>query len=511
MKNLDKRTPLEFFKIIIVVMFSSSLVISIEILFNPGTYYTVLIDPIILLRNSSGIVLLSILLKELLLNRNPSNQKIISEIDNMVFIQDCFAWIAIFETRSLSKIKNIELEQLSYLKLFSLELDVRNLCVRVFLYGKSKEGLRKKIIKSKPILDVVLPDLILLSAKDSSKFFDKRYFEEIGKRLYLKNEKQFIFPKFESDIDYSDFSGDELVFCFFPELKNKTEKHALNSQWYSIYNFHQKFFFKGLMRVFKDQQKFIFNNLLKKNNFQRIQVRFHIEEHERHSFKGGISQFERSLVYLISQRKSDPSLTTKTITEKNTMDNDPTSNVLRKTSIFEILPGKRTKDVNPSVTSAKYNFENISSSFEESAIDSIKMNQICFELCNILRNPDFSCEEKTKKCSRRAGFCKKLLKNENFFSIIENILKQNHDEERVHLTTELRRHLSYQQLICILSHLTQLEPLGTFNQKIIEMIYILFKHNLETQENSNTKLNSILPTIIKEKNRRKISPSLTSN
>jgi len=192
------------------------------------------------------------------------------------------------------------------------------------------------------------------------------------------------------------------------------------------------------------------------------------------------------------------------------MDNDPTSNVLLKTNISEILPRKRIKDVNPFAISAKYNFENIASSFEESAIDSIKTNQICFELCNILKNPDFSCKEKTKKCSRRAGFCKKLLKNENFFSIIENILKQNHDEERVHLTTELRRHLSYQQLICILSHLTQLEQLGTFNQQIIDMIYILFKHNLETQENSNTKFNSILPTIIKEKNRRKISPSLTS-
>jgi hypothetical protein len=440
----------------------------------------------------------------LLLNRKSYSQEFVWDKTGIGFIQNCHVWIAVLETKSLNKIRKTELKQLSHLKSFSLELDIKNCSVRVFLYAKSNEKLREVIKKSKPILDVVLPDLKILPGVDSSKLFNKRIFEKIGNINFLKNKNQHFMLNFDRvNTKISPFT-EKIAFSFFSTPKNKKEKNNLQSQWYSFNTLDQNSFFNSLISILINHQETNFQSLRRKKNLERIQIRYQIEEQEKHSFQEGIVQFEKELSILLSQIKPESNL--KEEGKQNSMENDNLIGVLGKNNpvnekILNITPSSVTK----------YNYEDINHLNEEIPFEPIKMNQICYELCNIQENRAFSKGEKANKCARRANFCQKLLKNENFLSIIENILKQNHEEEVIHLTTELRHHLSYQQLICIFAHLTQTEQFETVSQEIIGLIHVLFKLNFETQENSIHNNDSFFSLVSKEKNGEKIFLSLTSN
>ncbi len=503
MKIVDKRKYIKTIKSIMAVLFSIVIIAGIENIIYPGTQTGILKNPLNLLRNLPLITLSYFLLNEifLLLTKKTSNQELTWFNNGIGFILDSFAWIAIFETRSLNQIQKAELEQLSHLKSFSLELDVKNSCVRVFFYAKSNDELTEIIKKSKPILDVVLPDLKILPAVDASKLFDKYSLEKIGNKYFLKNKNHFFILNFES-IKANSFSHTEkMVFCFFSTMKSKKKKDTIRSQWYSFNNLDQNYFFNGLSRILINNQEKNLLSLWNRNNLQRIQIRYHLVEQEKLSFQEGVAQFEKGLSILLSQ--TEPEL----ILEKerqSSMENENILNVLKKNNSVN----KKSHCIIPTSISK---YADINVLYEEFPFEPIKMNQICFELCNIQTSRGFTSREKSIKCARRANFCQKLLKNENFFSIIENILKQKHEEERIHLTTELRRHLSYQQLYCILAHLTQSEELATVNQELIGIIHVLFKLKYESQEDSNIIFNTISSSVTKEKNRDNLSPFLVFN
>ncbi|MFX0087403.1 MAG: hypothetical protein ACFFAU_17265 [Candidatus Hodarchaeota archaeon] len=500
---MDKSNFIETIKSITVVLFSFVFIVSIENIIYPETQTGILKNPLNLIRNLPLIMLSYFFLKEmlLLLSKKTANLELFWVKNGIGFIQDSFAWIAIFETCSLNKIQKAELEQLFHLKSFSLELDVKNSCARVFLYAKSNDELREIIKKSKPILDVILPDLKTLPVVEASNLFDKYSLEKIGNNYFLKNKNQFFILNFES-VKANSFSyTDKIVFCFFTKTKNKKKKDTIHSQWYSFKNLNQNSFFNSLSKILINNQEKNLQSFWKRSNLERIQIRYQLGEQEKLSFQEGIAQFEKGLSILLSQTEPDIILEKEL---KRSMENDNMENVLRKKNSVN-------KKIQNIIQTSITNYEDINGLHKEFPFETIKTNQICFELCNIAANRDFTNREKLVKCTRRADFCQRLLKNENFLSIIENILKQNHEGERIHLTTELRRHLSYQQLICILANLTQSEQFSTVNQELIGMIHVLFKLKYEALEDSNVEINSIFSSVTKEKNREKVFPSLAFN
>ncbi len=139
------------------------------------------------------------------------------------------------------------------------------------------------------------------------------------------------------------------------------------------------------------------------------------------------------------------------------------------------------------------------------------MNQICSELCNIPKDDKLLQEEKEKKCHRRAGFCQKLLINDNFSSILENILNQRYETDRIHLITELKSHLSYQQLFCVLAQLTKSSQLEIPYDKIVNMICILLCLKYKIQETPCVDTKNVSSMFSDDEAIKQISPSLAPN
>ncbi|MHA2073088.1 MAG: hypothetical protein ACW97X_00535 [Candidatus Hodarchaeales archaeon] len=505
----------EKLKVSIIILFNFSILIIIEKFLTLNSYSNSLRSPVYLIRYLPVFILLYYLINEisLLFDKKEVQNRITREKDGIIFVPELFIWIAIFETYDLSRIQKTELNQLLYLDIFSLEIDYRKLRLRVFLYGDSFEELRLRIVKNKPILDIVLPSLVPLSPNESQKFFENEKFENINNFYYLRNKKKLSILSFEGISEKISSSRSKITFCFYPAIKDKkgkqNGKNPLRSQWYSFYDFDQYNPFKNLSKILKLKQSNFFPNMGKKKTPLRIKIRFRIEDREDKPFVHGISNFEKHLSSLLSKTRQIVKINdmeTKKETHRNSESSfnfvrdstEPSS--LKEINITNInVPSKTTKMINTPIKHALHNF----------TADLVNKNQICIELCNIQKNSDLLRDKKVEKCIRRATFCQKMLKNNNFLALLENIMNQAHEEEKIHLTAELQRHLSNQQIICIFTHLCQFESIDIPIQNIVDLIHLLFKLKLETHDNNKEGDN--LSIVTKNNNEGRFSPSLMSN
>jgi hypothetical protein len=399
----------------------------------------------------------------------------------IVFLQDYHLWLAIFVTSSVGKIQTSELKQLKHLKAFSLELDIKRTCVRVFFYSKSHKELEERIKNSIPILEVVLPDINKISKVEITKMLSEIRILKIGTKFILKKNSELIIPQFADSEDKFPPSFSKMILaCNFRKGLNNEEETKIekNIQWYFFHNYNKASFFKCMIETLSNSQKITAESFWNIQELQRIRLRYQIEKKPLFDFKEGLNHFKGRLFLLLSRSKP-------VRIEEQITDHSPIA-----------LPCE-TK-LNP-----------LSSMEKPSSFSG--MNQICSELCNIHRDDKLLQEEKEKKCLRRAGFCQKLLINDNFSSILENILKQRYETDRIHLITELKSHLSYQQLFCVLAHLTQSSQPEIPYRKIINMICILLCLNYKIQKTPCVDTKTVSSMLSDDEAIKQISPYLTPN
>ncbi len=440
-------------------------------------------SPINLVNYFPIIILLYLFTKELVLLFNQNNPLLKFSVmkKGIVFIQDYHIWLAIFETQSTGKIQTSELKQLKHLKAFSLELDTKRRCVRVFLYSNSYKELEERIRNSKPILEVVLPDIDLISKVDIGKLLSEIKLIKIGKNYFLKENSELIFPQFVDFLDnFSPIFFRMILTCNFHEKTSFEENYDVenNVQWYFFHCYNQESFFKFINKLLFNPKKNAVESFLDIQELQKARLRYHTQKRPLFDFQEGLIHFQRGLSLLLSgskqivieEKRSDPSLITTSCGTK---------------SIF-LLGTEKTST-------------------------SMGMNQICSELCNIPRHHKLEKEEQEKKCYQRANFCQKLLTNGNFSSILKNILNQGYETDKIHFIAELKTHLSYHQLICLLAHLTQSGKLEIPYRKLIDLIYILLKLNYEVQEAPDISKKTIYSLFSDIEAFKQILPSLAAN
>jgi len=438
-------------------------------------------SPYDLVRYLPIVILLYMFANEIVLssNRNDPLLKFTVIQKGIVFIQNYDIWFAIFQTFSLRKIQTSELKQLKHLKTFSLELDTEKACIRIFLYSKSYKELKERIKKSKPILEGVLPDIILISNDDIDKLLRENKLVKIRKKYILEENSKFIFPKSVNfDIKSLPFFSRMILAYNFTEKtsikENNNEKNRV--QCYCFHSYNQTSFFKYINKI-------LFNTQNKKDDYfwdiqelERIRLKYQIKKNPKITLQRGLLHFKEGLSLFLTESK--PS-----VVEEKQVSYTP----------IMLSPEMKPKSL---LGVEKTGF-------------SLGMNQICYELCNIPKDTKSLSKEKEKKCLKRVNFCQKLLTNDKLSSIFEIILNQRSEKDKIHLFTELKNHLSYQQLICVLTQLSQSNHLEIPYHEIVNLIYILLRLNDKVQ--GTPIFNKKLPSsklLSNDEDFEQISPSL---
>ncbi len=484
MKAVNQKIVAHKIKIFTIVFLSLGLIVIIEGLLMMNDCSGVLRNftktPSNLLRYLPIIILLYLFTNEMILSSNNNNSllKITPTKKGIVFIKDCHIWLAIFETFSVGKIQTSELKQLKHLKIFSLELDRKRMCVRVVLYSKSYKELEERINDSKPILEVVLPDIHFISKRDTAKLYSETELLKIGKEYILKEKSELIYPQFADVLKKSSPSISRMILACNISGKPPSNKNVDLMNCVQIYFYHsydQTSFFKYMNKRFFNSQRGTTEHFKDIQELQRIRLKYQTDKRPSQTFQEGFSQFIAGLSLISTKSEID-------YEEK------------QHTYPLITLSCKKQK-LNP------LDPEKQSSIFE--------MNQICSELCNFPKENKLLHDEKEKRCRKRAAFCQKLLVNANFSSILENLLNQKDKANQIHLITELRQHLSYQQLICCLSHLSQQNHPQITYRKLVNLIHVLFWSNYKCNEDPEKK--PVSSMFFHDRNIEHISPSLAPN
>lgn len=398
----------------------------------------------------------------------------------IAYLQDPQLWIAMFETLNLNDIQVNELKQLKHLKTFSLELNRIKRVFRVFIYSKSYEEIKKRIDKFGTVLDVILPGINLVSNETMTEFFNNNKIVNLSNHYILTENSQLIIPQTEGEIQSitNTFTSIILANNFLNENGQKNiDKLKNSSQIYFLTYYDKNLFYK-----FLNDLVFTKKNALvcfgEHQKLERIRMRFQIKDQSKIYFQQGLNKLKHEL---------------------NNLSKESSSSTLAKTTLFH--PSSKKKIVinertTPSISlTSKNQARNEESTLSSTQCLQLPINQICFELCNIQKDLDLPLEEKVKKCNRRAKFSGKLLKSDNFTSLIENILNQEYKEEKLFLLSELNHHLSFQQLLCLLAHMILQMEENRPLQKIVSLLHILLELNYinckehKISEKSPTSLN----------------------
>ncbi len=434
-------------------------------------------SPISILRYTPIIISLYLFAKEIvrLLNRNVNCLLFLPKKEGIVYIQDYNVWLSIFETPTLRNIQTSELKQILHLKSFSLELDVKKICVRVYLYSKSYEELKERIKHSKPILEVVLPNVIQMSNKHIIELLDEIKLLKIGNKYVLNENSEFLFPQScENDTKFPSTFSRMILACKIEEnshLEKCAQCYIINSNDQSSSK-GKSSFFKWLDKILFNPSKIPEENFWSIKELQRVKLRFYTKSSSLSEFKKGLVLFQKGLTLISSESKE-------IFQEEKIIDH----------SFINNHPEVKAKST---IISEKTSFLT-------------GMNQICCELCKIPSEHKLTQKEKVKKCRRIANFCKKLLTNENFSSILDNILNQQYQIEKIHLISELKQHLSYHHLICICAQLSHSNQPNLSYEEVVEMINIILKL---VQKNTSGDKKAIISRLANDKTIEKLSSSL---
>ncbi|MHA2113714.1 MAG: hypothetical protein ACW98W_19815, partial [Candidatus Hodarchaeales archaeon] len=177
-----------------------------------------------------------------------------------------------------------------------------------------------------------------------------------------------------------------------------------------------------------------------KNKLLRAIIRFQINNSNLISFHKGVSYFQKAL------------------SESGINNQSATMEIQSKDEFIQ------------TTTEIESEFSMVSSNKETA-------NPICVELCNIFNNLEIDEINKSELCNNRINFCKKLISNKNFISLLIEFTKKDSDKNNSPLFGELLIHLSFHQIYCLIAQF-----IFMYEEKDLDVISIQLLHSLITNQ-----------------------------
>ncbi|MHA1947083.1 MAG: hypothetical protein ACW97W_13350 [Candidatus Hodarchaeales archaeon] len=316
----------------------------------------------------------------------------------------CFS---IFESTSIDLVNNKGLYRLIDLELFSLEIDNETKSLRVFLFSKSKTSQINRIKQSMPLLEAIFPDILLMTPNDSKNFLSSYSLAEVAGFSIIQGKESYLLPVLGHSKAGQLGVDNRMILAYNSSEKgSKTIKDDRTSQIYTLPKYREPVdfnFIGNLILKKNDNSEFEEDN---KNKLLRAIIRFQLSSCDLISFHEGVSYFQKAL-------------------SESGIDN--------QSAIMEV---QSKDDFTQNTTEIKSEISMINTNNEV-------INPICVELCNIYNNLEIDEINKSRLCNSRLIFCKKLIRNDNFISLLMEFTKKDNDEKSSKLFGELLTHLSF--------------------------------------------------------------------
>ena len=353
-------------------------------------------------------------------------------------------YFSIFESTSIRLVNNKGLYRLIDLELFSLEIDNETKSLRVFLFSKSKTSQINRIKQSMPLLEAIFPDILLMAPNDSKIFLSRYSLAEVAGFSIIQGKESYLLPVLgHSKAGQLGVDNRMILVYNSSEKGSKTIKADRTSQIYTLPRYREPVdfnFIGNLILKKNDNSDFEDDN---KNKLLRAIIRFQLNNCNLISFHEGVSYFQRTL----SQ-----------------------SGIDNQSDLMEI----QTKDeFTPNITEIESEITMIN-------INEEVRNPICMELCNIYNNLEIDEINKSRLCNNRIIFCKKLISNNNFISLLMEFTKKDNDKNNSKLFSELLTHLSFHQIYCLIAQF-----IFMYEGKDLDVISTQLLHSLITNQAKN--------------------------
>jgi hypothetical protein len=282
-----------------------------------------------------------------------------------------------------------------------------------------------------------------------------------------------IIPQAKNVVDTISFSFSKMILSCNLSTKDNIKENSRITYPIQIYFLicHKKSsFFKyideiTLIEDYPEESRFL--DILE---LQIVRLRYQTDKFPKMELKTGLNKLKIGLTSILSNN----------------------TQIIEEKKAFQLVSDMTRIPTEKMVISSYNKYENRMKSKEsspklENRDSKSKVNQICIELCNIPTDPALSLEEKIKRCHRRANFCDKLLRTENFSLLLENILMKEDEATKSQLIAELNRNLSFYQLICVLAHINKSTHPEISRQKLISLIHMLIKSNSNYKRSNASK------------------------
>jgi hypothetical protein len=378
-----------------------------------------------------------------------SSQATLAIVGNeMVYIPHFNIFFCIFECTSLSDVHVDSLNLLIGINNISIELIKDEQRLRIFIYSSSKTDLSNQIIEFKPLLDNIFPNSYLLDKSVFRSEFSNYSLSQNGEYFLIKRHKDILIPSIEYVLNANTLHENSRVFRFdYPGEKAIGHELSSLNQFYSLTKFKYGSFFNFFGSLNFTHGITNFDDRVKKEFLYRAIIRFDLNGYASINNKESNVNLKQFLATYF--KKSTPvEAQNKDISLPTTQD-----------------------DVNLGI----------------GPVSDINQghNQICKEFCLVYRSSDIS-TKKLKNCLNRISFCKKALNNPNLLAFLKKLVKGECEQRREVLLSDLLKHLSLQQLYCLLINYLHIYNLNHLDKRIINLLNIMIQKQLEDKKNDSS-------------------------
>ncbi len=377
------------------------------------------------------------------------SQAIISIVGNeMIFIPHFNVYLCIFECSTLSDVHVDGFNLITNIHNISIELVKDEQRLRIFLYANSKINLYKQIEEVKPLLDNIFPNSSLLNRSKFRSEFSNYSIYRNGDYLLIKQGKYLFIPTINQNLTTKAFHESSTVFRFSIPRKTTISQGSLSSnQFYSLTKFRLGSFFDFFGEMISTHGKTYFEEKIKEDFLYRVIIRYDLDRYALIDKEGS----DLNLQHLLA-----PYITKSTSFEEEKEDISPP----------KIPNNIELDDVTISNTSYRY-------------------NQICKEFCTIYKSSD-ELTLKLRNCSNRRDFCRKALNNQNLTTFLNELVKRESKQRRDVLLSDLLKHMSFQQLYCLIANYLQFNTKNYLDNQMIRLLIAMIQKQIEQRKDDNS-------------------------
>ncbi|MHA1513652.1 MAG: hypothetical protein ACTSRJ_06275 [Candidatus Hodarchaeales archaeon] len=354
-------------------------------------------------------------------------------------------FLSIFESNSIHLVNSKGLHQLIDLDPFSLEIDYETKSLRVYLFSKSKKNQLKRIEQSIPLLEAIFPDLLIMTPLKSKELLASYSIAEIAGFSLIQEKESYITPVYNLSVSNQFGDNNKLILAYNSSRKESNSlKNDQTTQVYSLprYNGLVDFNLIGNIILRKNENStFEYYN---KNKLLRGIIRFQISDFNLISFEEGISYIQKII------------------------------------ASFRVASHSIASEIVPKEDSIPIDIE-IESELPMIFKDQEAINPICRELCNIYNNFEISEKNRLSLCEKSVLFCRKLVSNNNFISILLELAKKDDNKRKVQILNELLVHLSFHQLYCLIAQFIFIYEGNDLNIISIQLLHSLINKKCESE------------------------------